>query len=70
MSNKSDVVTKLAPFQKVFVTSDERVVSIIAAKGLGKTFSGARFVCRMVIEEHGGQGRNLSPYEVFHRVQS
>jgi hypothetical protein len=56
MSNKSDVVATLAPFQSKFIASEERVVSIIAAKGAGKTWSGARFVCRMVVEQHGGQG--------------
>jgi hypothetical protein len=32
----SDITVTLAPFQKTFVMSDERVVSIIAAKGVGK----------------------------------
>jgi phage terminase large subunit-like protein len=56
MSNKNDVVINLAPFQDTFVASDERVVSIIAAKGAGKTFSGALYICREISEQPKSQG--------------
>jgi hypothetical protein len=34
-----DIVYTLAPFQDDFINSDERVVSIIGAKGSGKTLT-------------------------------
>ena len=55
MSSK-DVEIILAPFQEVFVSSDERVVSIIAAKGVGKTWSGALYICREIADQPNSQG--------------
>jgi phage terminase large subunit-like protein len=52
----SDITVTLAPFQKTFVMSDERVVSIIAAKGVGKTWSGALYICREIADQPNGQG--------------
>lgn len=48
---------KLTPYQHHFIMSDERVVSIIGAKGSSKTWSGARFVARMVAH-HASDGRH------------
>lgn len=52
----SDVVCELAPFQEHFITSNERVVSIIAGKGAGKTWTGARFVAYQCVMQPNSQG--------------
>lgn len=50
------VFNKLTKYQHDFIASDERVVSIIGAKGSSKTWTGARFVARMVAE-HASEGK-------------
>ena len=51
-----NVTVNLAPFQDVFVNSEEEAVAIIAGKGSGKTFSGALFVLKQIVEQPGSQG--------------
>lgn len=51
-----DITYRLAGFQKHFITSDERVCSIIGAKGSSKTWSGARFVAYQVATQPNSQG--------------
>ena len=41
----------LAPPQDEFINSDQKRVAIIAAKGYGKTWSGAKFVCVQAITQ-------------------
>lgn len=41
----------LAPFQDDFISSGKKRVAIIAAKGAGKTFSGALFLLSQVVEK-------------------
>jgi hypothetical protein len=55
-STLKDIVYTLAPFQDDFINSDERVVSIIGAKGSGKTWSGARYICREIASQRHAQG--------------
>ena len=52
----SDVVCELAPFQEHFITGTDRVVSVIAGKGAGKTWSGARFVAYQCVKQPNSQG--------------
>lgn len=49
------IAYKLTAYQHQFIMSDDRVVSIIGAKGSSKTWSGARFVARMVAQ-HASEG--------------
>jgi len=51
-----DVEYTLAPFQGHFITGEDRVVAIVAGKGAGKTWSGARFVAYQIATQPNSQG--------------
>ena len=46
----------LSKYQDDLINSDKQIVAIVAAKGAGKTFAGARYICRELAEQDGGQG--------------
>lgn len=51
-----DIVYKLPSFQNIFINSDERICSIIGAKGSSKTWSGARFAAVQISKQQNAQG--------------
>ena len=51
-----DIVCKLPKYQDHFINGEDRIVAIIAAKGLGKTFTGARFIANMIAKQPKSQG--------------
>jgi phage terminase large subunit-like protein len=51
-----DITYELAPFQSHFITGEDRVVAIVAGKGAGKTWSGARFVAYQIAMQPNSQG--------------
>ena len=51
-----DIICELPKYQDHFINSDDRIVAIIAAKGLGKTWTGARFVMNQVAKQPKSQG--------------
>lgn len=46
----------LSTHQDDMINSNKRIVAIVAAKGSGKTFAGARYICRELSQQDGGQG--------------
>lgn len=54
--SSTDLTYTLCEFQDTFVNSEERVVSIIGAKGSGKTWSGSLFVLSQISAQPGAQG--------------
>ena len=51
-----DIICELPKYQDHFINGADRIVAIIAAKGLGKTWSGARFIANMVARQPKSQG--------------
>jgi len=51
-----DIICKIPKYQDHFINGDDRIVAIVAAKGLGKTWAGARFVANMVARQPRSQG--------------
>jgi hypothetical protein len=51
-----DIICEIPPYQDHFICSDDRIVALIAAKGLGKTWSGARFICQQIATQPKSQG--------------
>ena len=54
--NSDEIVYKLPRFQSTFIDDEEPVVAIVAAKGSGKTFIGARFALKCIAEMPREQG--------------
>ena len=51
-----DIICNIPKYQDHFINGSDRIVAIVAAKGLGKTFSGARFVANQIATQPKSQG--------------
>lgn len=51
-----DIICELPPYQDHFICSDDRIVALVAAKGLGKTWAGARFALNQIATQPKSQG--------------